>query len=61
MQIVCLAGLIRTCQADGTAKPSYVTQLIDSCLKDGVLEAQDQRDIEGTVGVLYAGTLLLAS
>ncbi|EPT05741.1 hypothetical protein FOMPIDRAFT_1027275 [Fomitopsis schrenkii] len=42
--------------ADGTAKPSYVTQLIDSCLKDGVLEAQDQRDIEGTVGVLYADT-----
>ncbi|EPT05737.1 hypothetical protein FOMPIDRAFT_1045040 [Fomitopsis schrenkii] len=40
--------------ANGIVKPSMATRLIDRCLKDGVLNAQDQRDIEGTVGSLYA-------
>ena len=50
--------LIGSYQAAGTARPSFATRLIDGCLKDGVIESQDRRDIEGTVGVLYAGMQL---
>lgn len=50
--------LIESHQAAGTARPSFATRLIDRCLKDGVIESQDRRDIEGTVGVLYAGMQL---
>lgn len=42
--------LVLLYRADGTAKPSYATHLIDNCLKNGILEAQDERDIEGAVG-----------
>ncbi|KAH9917067.1 cytochrome P450 monooxygenase [Fomitopsis serialis] len=40
--------------ATGSAKSSFTTALIEECSRKGVLTAEDERDIKGAAGTLYA-------
>ncbi|KZT69390.1 cytochrome P450 [Daedalea quercina L-15889] len=44
--------------ATGDAKPSFTTRMIEDCSRDGRLTANDERDVRGAAGTLYAGKIL---
>jgi len=46
--------MVKKEMAAGIAKPSLTTSLIEECSRKGLLTAEDERDIKGTTGTLYA-------
>lgn len=44
-------------QAEGTARPSWTSSLLDEYEKDEVVSLEDEEDIKGIGGVIYLGEI----